>query len=323
MHLLAVAIGTLVGMNIDLCAQSVSTANPDRSGRSRATTLIVDSEPSSASITLDSVAIATTPKTFSPIEARRHSISIRKAGFAPFWCEVNLVPDDTIIIKAKLMRLSGTLTVVSNRDKATIAIDGRDVGTGGVDSLTVEFGRHTILVLDPAYGKELHSSFAVEGSRHMTVAATFNVFSFGRLFGGVLLPGSRQLADGDYLKGTFLVLAGIGSLGNFVSSFTSYTSAENDYRSALDEYDRASTEPGAQQLRNIADRRGDEYQVVKRRLNLSIEIMCAVWLANTIDIILHHFLTDQIEVFAHPGFPQTDKDKQFADCYVGFAVRLP
>ena len=234
-----------------------------------------------------------------PIAIRQHHLlQVKNFGFLPFECKITPNTTDTIVINTILEGYSGSICVFTENDQSTIKIDGRERGKGRIDSLNLDIGYHEVRVYDPSFQRETSSSVYVKRLDRLSIKAEYNIVSVPMLFCSFMIPGYAQICDKYYFKGVGFSLAGIGSIALILSEYSKYSTAEQDYKTALNNYDRSTTEIDLLQNKNIADRQHDEYQVMKKRIGISIGIIAFVWIGNALDVAFNHFLTDRIEVIS-------------------------
>ena len=87
------------------------------------------------------------------IEAGRHTVTIRRDGFEDFSQDIDLKPDTSVEIRARLVRIEPGLVVTIDIAGATVSLDGEQVGTG--QKVIVDpapRGRHEVTVEAEGYG---------------------------------------------------------------------------------------------------------------------------------------------------------------------------
>lgn len=261
-------------------------------------TIIVESNPSSSTVFLDSVNIGKTPLIVSINNIKNHQLVIRNTGYIPFKCEIGTESQDTISIKATLERYSGAIAVFSNNDESIIKINGKEYGKGRIDSLDLEMGIYKLSLFNPFYQREVSTEIKIDNLKLTTYEAEYDIISIPKLLGNLILPGSAQLNDNKYYKGTGFTFAALGSVTFMISKYITYANAEDSYKTALHNYDFANDESSVLSARYEADRKQKEYQTSKNNFRISVGIVAIVWVVNAIDVGINHLFTDRINILS-------------------------
>lgn len=103
-------------------------------------------------VLIDGEAVGQTPF-LEIVEAGKHTVTIRRDGFEDFTQEINLKPDTSVEIRARLVRIEPGLIVTVDIEGATVSLDGEQVGTG--QRVVVDpapRGKHEVTVEAEGYG---------------------------------------------------------------------------------------------------------------------------------------------------------------------------
>lgn len=264
--------------------------------------IIIKSNPSNASILVDSVFAGNTPCAIKVSNTKHHIIKILKNGYLPFRSDVFVKDKDTVSIEAVLEQFSGSLSVVTGNDNSTIKIDGKLVGEGKIDSFMIPVGAYEINIYNPDTKKEVSSLFKVESNGRLFIKPEYNVVPTTRLLFSILFPGYAQIDDNSYIKGIFFTLASIGSVAFLISEYSVFNDSEADYKQALDNYDKAGSDFEVESAKNTLNRKQSDYNTMRTRYRLSIGSVAFVWLSNAVDVAFNHLLTNRIRVYSSADF---------------------
>ena len=103
-------------------------------------------------VLIDEEAVGQTPF-LEIVAAGRHTVTIRRAGFEDFTQTIDLKPDTSVEIRARLVRVEPGLIVTVDVEGATVSLDGEQIGTGQrvvVDPAPQ--GKHEVTVEADGYG---------------------------------------------------------------------------------------------------------------------------------------------------------------------------
>ncbi len=108
--------------------------------------LTVDSSPRGAMVELDgqSGSSLVTPCTMANISAGRHTLTLRKEGYAAESRPVDITAGQNFSATLALRELGSTLTIFSDPPGATVLIDSRDTGKATPLTVTVPKGKRTV-----------------------------------------------------------------------------------------------------------------------------------------------------------------------------------
>lgn len=299
----------------DIVGQTVAAPDPPSSA------VTIHSEPPGAGVRIDGSYMGQTPLTVKAVKGKTSTIWLHRHGYIPFQCMIGPLEQDSVLVTMILTPVYGLVSVFTDGPDYWISVDGKEVGSGRIDSLQLPLGIHQLSVKDTRFEREVSDVITIDRVHHASVRATFGTGSVSRTFAGLLLPGYGQLKDGSYLKGAGLSITGAAGLVFMISAIAQHNDANGAYSDALTAYDKAPSEPLAIAARTHADRMAAEYHTARDRMRLSVGWVALVWAANAVDFILNHATEDRIEVFA--GVSPGHRGMLDPEYRLSLAVKLP
>ena len=151
-------------------AETQTAAAPRRNARKKAAPAVVlgeltiDSTPPGAQVQLDGNGDATwvTPLALTSLQLGQHSLTVSKAGYTTDSRTINVTSGYRATTTVHLARLMAILVVKSDPAGASIYVDGHDMSTKTPGQISVEKGRHVVLVRLPGYVDEtMNAQFAL------------------------------------------------------------------------------------------------------------------------------------------------------------------
>ena len=115
--------------------------------------LTVTSNVSESVVFVDGARKGIAPVTLKGLKAGRHRIKVTREGYEPYEEGVFLRKGKSLIVKAILERLSGTIEVTGNPTGAKVYLDGYYTGVLPLDPTEMEPGSHTVKVVMKGYHK--------------------------------------------------------------------------------------------------------------------------------------------------------------------------
>jgi len=113
--------------------------------------LVIDSTPPGAAVTLDSRAMGTTPARIPAVSAGEHKIGLLLEGYVPWEKRLSVESQEEVGLNAKLELLRGSLRVESDPPGASVASAGRDLGTTPLQVYEMEPGPYLLEIALPGY----------------------------------------------------------------------------------------------------------------------------------------------------------------------------
>jgi eukaryotic-like serine/threonine-protein kinase len=176
--------------------------------------MAIDSTPQGAQVQIDGQTDPSwiTPFTLSGLSAGQHSVTVRKAGFAPDTRTVDVASGGKAFVTTRLAQFVATLSVSSSPAGANIFVDGKNSGKVTPAQVPVDQGQHVVLVRKSGYIDETTSAqFALGQTTNFspTLRALGNVddiktvgkMKMKKLFGGKDSPGMGTVSVKTQPKG--------------------------------------------------------------------------------------------------------------------------
>jgi hypothetical protein len=219
--------------------------------------------------------------------------------------------DDTTKICAQLVNRSTTMNIFVHPSNAQVFIDDKFASMGNLIEFNTSEGPHKITVRDDITGHKQDLLTDTKAGMLHSYRAKFGVNSIRRGFFAAIIPGSSQIIDGAYLKGTAMFFGSI-TLGYYaIQSQSDYKSRRDEYDSALRNYITASTEDEAFRRHDDVEIRKSDLDKYYARRTVSLALFAACYIYSLADGLLNHLTTDYIEVIplsevqAAPDLPST------------------
>lgn len=142
--------------------------------------ILVATDPTGASVSVDGTARGTTPVTITDLSAGQHTVSVTKDGYADYSAKVTVTGSETLPLSLTLVPLPattarpstqaipeetttpvttgnpsgfGTLNIQSDPQGASITLDGEPIGKTPIVVRNVEIGKHTIVLSLAGYNE--------------------------------------------------------------------------------------------------------------------------------------------------------------------------
>ncbi len=119
--------------------------------------LKITSVPEGASVSVDGEEKGATPLMLPKVATGRHSIRVRLADHRPFVTDVNVALRETTSVQAALQRSAQPVTITSDPTGAEILADGMPLGTTPIHDVSLDVGRHTLVVRHDGYEASQHT----------------------------------------------------------------------------------------------------------------------------------------------------------------------
>lgn len=231
---LSPAVAITLWLLLTVSAASGATAIPQMTG-----TLALESDPSGASVYIDSALAGTTPFISAAIPAGDHAVTLRRKGYEDYLMTISVPPGGTVkgvytlvpVIDEKTVTIgkpdTGTLTIASTPAGASVYIDGALKGTTPYTSTTIAAGDHAILIRMDGYADFSGTASIMPGgvfSEHYTLAC--NVLSVSSIPSGasVYVDGEPQ---GKTPVSIRAIRAGQHTITLKIAGYEEYTTTEN------------------------------------------------------------------------------------------------
>lgn len=265
-------------------------------GAASAQTLQVETDPAGARVEIDGVYVGATPLT-REVAAGRHTVRIRRAGFATWQRDIDVGDQEASQIQVTLDQLLGTIALDGLPDRATVTADGVAVEP----TTSIGVGIQTVVVRVPGRpDAQLRVPVADGGVTRVTYAP--RQFAPVWLATSLAAPGVVQIVERRPLVGA-AVLAGVAAAaGVALTADFGMREAQADYQSAVIEYNNARSEGDVDlALARIAQHidRAEQRRTVRRA---AVGAGVAVYAVGAIDGILHHALRPGLRA-ASPALP--------------------
>jgi serine/threonine protein kinase len=141
-----------------------SVPAPPRDGK-----IFIVSTPSEAEALLDDKSLGKTPIEGASVRPGRHTVVVKKRGYASYKTEIEAREDAKVEVTAKLRAKPARLRVVAKDAKgltwAEVVVDGSPFGSNPVNEKEVSAGRHKILVRRAGYSTQERTVKVAPGAR--------------------------------------------------------------------------------------------------------------------------------------------------------------
>nr|VFJ45192.1 MAG: TolA protein [Candidatus Kentron sp. DK] len=174
--------------------------------------LVVEADTPAARVFVDGQSLGVAGSNPHTVLAGEHRIRVEKEGFHPFESEVTLAAAAQETVRAVLEPKPARLVVRSDIPQATVAIDGRVVGSSGSTIHELHAGAHTVRVEKPRYNP-FQTRITLSAAEEQTITAALeplpakltvrsnvtggSVFIDGQAVGATG-PNPHELAAGEY-----------------------------------------------------------------------------------------------------------------------------
>jgi hypothetical protein len=167
---------------------------------------------SDCQVSIDGLAVGTTPLQFETFDMGSHTLLVERDGFVPYERVISIETPDVYTIEVELESAYGTLELRSIPEGATVYLDGRNMGVTPLTLANAPAGGHTLRLTKEGYGEQftkirilpdrvtpIQQTLGTDGTQLMVKVRTPNalVYLNGTSIGsGVVEIGS--LAPGIY-----------------------------------------------------------------------------------------------------------------------------
>lgn len=133
--------------------------------------LIVDCDPSGATVILDGEPLGEAPVKKEHIPEGEHTLTLKKFGFETSTGKINVKKDVTITVNDKLVEARGELAIASVPPGVSITFDGRDAGATPTVIKRVSAGNHKVVLRRDYYETKEYGQEFKQGERKTLHAA--------------------------------------------------------------------------------------------------------------------------------------------------------
>ena len=196
-----------VGICLGLAVLTATWANvtPAWAKAAKKVPLTVEGSMVGAKVLVDGKEVGKTPLKKKEIAVGAHTITVKKLGYLDFTEKIQATAGKPISVFADMLPFAGVLRVSANVAKATVSVDGKQVGKAPLE-YEVKLGQHTITVSAPGYSTYTQTVSADPGSEYQ-VKANLNKGNGGGAVAGpglelVPLTGPPGTGKNPHSKGT-------------------------------------------------------------------------------------------------------------------------
>ncbi len=167
---------------------------------SKKVSLSVEASVEGAKVLVDGKEVGKTPLKNRDIAVGNHTIVVRKLGYMEFSEKVQAKAGKPIVLSADLLPFAGVIKVSANVAKATVAVDGKNVGKVPLE-YEVKPGAHTVTVSNSGY-QTFTQKISADPGNDYEIKATLvkgTAVASGDDLELVPLGGGATSGDGDEL----------------------------------------------------------------------------------------------------------------------------
>ena len=262
----------------------------------RPATLIVHSNPESANVFIGNKYSGVTPLVLSDIPPDSQFIRVTKQFYTSWSMALFAAEGSRTELSALLSERPATMNVLLSPASASVFLDDKFIAKGSVVNTPVTVGTHKLAVHDDSTGRAAETILNISKTAALTYRAELGARSAPRALLAIVIPGSAQLLDRSYLKGSLFLVGSIALGANALM-------AQNEYRDRLDQYDRAMdryvaapTETEASRLHEDLDARKSDLNTSYTYRNLSLAAFVAGYLFSVVDAYVNHLTEDRLDL---------------------------
>lgn len=252
--------------------------------------LVVEASPHVAVVEVDSVLAGTVTPLVREVPAGARRLSVSRVGYAPFATTVMVPAGDTLVVRAELVRLAGTLDVRGLPPGARVLVRdtlyaGGPVGTGEVP-LAVEMpGVPTARRFVPVHPGE-----------PTVVEYVPRAFRAGVPLAALFTPGLAQARGGRPLVGALHAAAVLGGLALTGSALLASSGAASDREEAYEAYLAASDRDEAFLHWIEVEAALDRETRARRRIGPALGVTLAAHALGIADAVRRHGFSPRLRV---------------------------
>ncbi len=256
----------------------------------------IQSQPDSARVYQNGAPAGTTPLVLSGTPGDSLILMLAKPGFQDWETVAILAEDRPGEVIARLNRNEASVSVYVDNPHMSVLLDGRPISKGPITDYLSSIGSHRLAVRNDSTGQEKEIVATLPEARRYFFRAGFGVFSVDRLLLAFLLPGSLEIADGEYIKGAALLIGNVALGYLAVRSQAEYSDRLDEYNTSAWRYLAASNETEATRWRQDLLARKSELDKSYARRTVTIGLFAAAYCYGLIDALLHHLTGDVLEL---------------------------
>lgn len=171
--------------------------------------LLVKSDPPACEISIDGVAVGTTPRLVTTLDAKNtYRMTLRKAGYREATFEIKFNGRVPLVRTERLIRDSGVLKIVSTPPGAAVTVNGVARGCTPVTVSDVPKGRATVKLTLDGFSDETISDIRVSAGDQQTISREMKALP-GTLSLTSVPEGARFYVNGEFRGKDPLVLANL------------------------------------------------------------------------------------------------------------------
>ncbi len=286
----------------------------------RGASILINSIPEGATAFINGEFYGKTPLLIDTLTARPVSITLTKQQYYPYKIDLTIIENQNLHISPVLQPFSTYFMLTSNIEKGEIYLDGKQIGTGSVDSIDAKIGGHTVAIFDPVSGSRKEKGFAINSVGTKRFYAEMRYFSYLKMSYGLILPGLNQFTDGSTITGLAFLGGAVYGLFNYVKAASRYDEKLNVFNIAQNNYTAATDEEQAAITRAASRTAHDDLKKTIPALNVAMVIPALVWALNGFDVITSHSLDDSIIELSENQNIRIMPTKNLASVYINYTI---
>jgi hypothetical protein len=270
---------------------AAQTNYPD-SGR---VVLIVESVPTGATVTIDSVVQGITPWHKVIPTQTFHLLSLELKEYLPFqrWIRRGVI--DTLKLTFRLIPNWAWIRWSVSPTRGEFRIDGVAQKENEGQFLRLSTGIHTLLVSDSIEGRWIERKVDLKPADTISVQTSLGARALLPVVLSALLPGAGQIYDRSAFTGISFLVACATSFYLTSRAVADHDHAVSEYYRSLTLYGLAETESDASALKIRTQENLANANTLARRANTLTALSIAVYAANIVEALLNHAKDDYLE----------------------------
>jgi hypothetical protein len=266
-------------------------AVPD-SGRN---VVVVTTNPSGATIYLDSLLVGQSPILFTLTNEKANFVLAEKDGFIPESWPLPFRLRDSTKIEIRLKQNSSWIRISfdTTRDAAFLGSTRILLNTGYV---RVPCGSYSIRIASRDSHRWINRGIQLEPEDTVEISGKTGTPSVLPVAFSLLLPGLGQLYDRSTLKGLGFLAAEAGAILYLLHAQSENDEAVKRYESALGSYRLQNTEAWAAATWPVVEDRRNEANSAATKVKWAKGLAVAIYAVNLIDAVLFHSVDDNMDI---------------------------
>lgn len=246
--------------------------------------LVLEISEPNATVYLDGGSIGSSPIEPYDIRVGEYEIKVKKTGFHEATKTFEVIPGKTTTVAIDLTPTIGYATITSQPDKAEVFTDGESRGHTPLDRINISSGLKQVR-LEKRLHEPWEDSMEIRDGKTSSLNALLHEKTKQKaLMRSALLPGAGQrYRERTGIGWTYTVIQFV-AIGAAAYTYSSYSSALDDYDSARDAFVNATT--GHEDLWDDMEVKHRDAGDARSTANLIISVALGIYIWNLVDALV-------------------------------------